>query len=140
MIVTIDNCYYYSLSERVSSDNNVETQTMIYETFPQLYRGCRKEKLIVNFSDIGWDKNIVLPESYDLGQCVGDCKSQITAEKGNNYHFVQSALEEMNVVKFKSPCCVPSKLSYLTIVYYDSNDNLLLKTVDAMKIEKCGCF
>ena len=37
------------------------------------------------------------------------------------------------------PCCVPSHLISLSLLYYDENDNVVLKQYGEMVAAACGC-
>lgn len=36
-------------------------------------------------------------------------------------------------------CCAPTKLSATSVLYYDSNNNVILKKHRNMVVKSCGC-
>jgi hypothetical protein len=37
------------------------------------------------------------------------------------------------------PCCAPRKMSTLSLMYYDTDQNIIYGKVPGMVAEKCGC-
>ncbi|KAM5140880.1 dorsalin-1-like [Mantella aurantiaca] len=101
---------------------------------------CAKASLMVNFKDIGWDSFIIYPSHYDAGQCVGKCYFPITEGMTPTKHAVIQALMHNNKPKhIENPCCVPTKLEALQVVYMENNKPVIKKNYDGMKVVECGC-
>ncbi|KAH9418551.1 hypothetical protein DERP_003876 [Dermatophagoides pteronyssinus] len=100
---------------------------------------CCKQKLYVDFKDIGWSW-IIYPEGFIANYCMGDCQYSHTNDL---YAFPHShVLDNYRVVHKNetiSTCCSPSKLSPLSVVYYDNNKNPIKRDIENMIVDECGC-
>jgi Transforming growth factor beta like domain len=38
-----------------------------------------------------------------------------------------------------TPCCVPNKLYSISLLYFDDDENVILKQYDEMVAASCGC-
>ena len=57
-----------------------------------------------------------------------------------NHATLQSLLTSVRVKSdVPEPCCVPSKLQTVTLMYYDENNNIVLKQYPDMMVESCAC-
>ena len=92
-------------------------------------KGCCRESLYVNFTDIGWDDWIVEPKGYDANYCRGSCQSSEPI-----YGYVTVIQKVLN----KKPCCSPKSFSKLTILYQDVN--IYKKELPEMSVEECACL
>ena len=74
-------------------------------------------------------------------RCAGACEFPIAEEfHPTNHATIQSVLTQLSDTdKMPAPCCSPFKLLPLTVLFYDSNDNVVLKQYDDMIVEECGC-
>lgn len=101
---------------------------------------CTKASLMVNFKDIGWDAFIVYPPRYDAGQCVGKCNFPLTENMTPTKHaVVQSLMHNNNPKHVHNPCCVPTKLEPLQVIYMENNKHVIKKDYEDMKVVECGC-
>nr|DBA15510.1 TPA: hypothetical protein GDO54_004710 [Pyxicephalus adspersus] len=101
---------------------------------------CTKKSMIVNFKDIGWDSFIVFPQQYDAGQCVGKCYFPITEGLTPTKHAVIQSLMHNNKPKVvNNPCCVPTKLEPMPVVYVENNKLVINNNYEDMKVVECGC-
>jgi len=57
-----------------------------------------------------------------------------------NHATVQSIINELNLTPgLTRPCCVPTTLLPISLLYYDDQDNVVLKQYVDMVAETCGC-
>lgn len=53
-----------------------------------------------------------------------------------------SVLPQVHLMKPEAvpkACCAPTKLSATSVLYYDSNNNVILKKHRNMVVKSCGC-
>uniref|UniRef100_A0A915DCU8 TGF-beta family profile domain-containing protein n=1 Tax=Ditylenchus dipsaci TaxID=166011 RepID=A0A915DCU8_9BILA len=102
---------------------------------------CQKRSLKINFRDIGWDKWIIAPESFEAGYCDGSCSYPLEEDgHPSNHAILQSILRTTNNQYSHLPqaCCAPDATDSLTLLYYDENENVVLKNYPKMLITSCG--
>ncbi|XP_010188828.1 PREDICTED: bone morphogenetic protein 3, partial [Mesitornis unicolor] len=104
-------------------------------------RFCARRYLKVDFADIGWSEWIISPKSFDAYYCSGECQFPIPkALKPSNHATIQSIVRAVGVVPgIPEPCCVPDKMSSLSILFFDENKNVVLKVYPNMTVESCAC-
>ncbi|NWV82891.1 BMP3 protein, partial [Dasyornis broadbenti] len=104
-------------------------------------RYCARRYLKVDFADIGWSEWIISPKSFDAYYCSGECQFPIPkAMKPSNHATIQSIVRAVGVVPgIPEPCCVPDKMSSLSILFLDENKNVVLKVYPNMTVESCVC-
>nr|CAH0111354.1 unnamed protein product [Daphnia galeata] len=102
---------------------------------------CHRQELYVEFESIGWSEWIIAPKGYNAYHCTGICSFPLgQSQKPTNHATVQSIVHEMNLAKSVAmPCCVPNRLLSLSLLYYDENDNVVLKQYGEMVADSCGC-
>ncbi|KAB1260032.1 Embryonic growth/differentiation factor 1 [Camelus dromedarius] len=37
------------------------------------------------------------------------------------------------------PCCVPARLSPISVLFFDNSDNVVLRHYEDMVVDECGC-
>jgi bone morphogenetic protein 6 len=45
----------------------------------------------------------------------------------------------MNPEYVPKPCCAPTKLNAISVLYFDDNSNVILKKYRNMVVRACGC-
>uniref|UniRef100_A0A672JTE5 Nodal homolog n=1 Tax=Salarias fasciatus TaxID=181472 RepID=A0A672JTE5_SALFA len=100
---------------------------------------CRKVDMWVDFDHIGWDEWIVHPKRYNAYRCEGECPSPLDDSfHPTNHAYMQSLLRHHHPERVSCPSCVPTRLSPLSMLYYESDD-LTLRHHEDMIVEECGC-
>ncbi|XP_062054595.1 bone morphogenetic protein 3 [Lepus europaeus] len=104
-------------------------------------RDCARRYLKVDFADIGWSEWIISPKSFDAYYCSGACQFPMPKSlKPSNHATIQSIVRAVGVVPgIPEPCCVPEKMSSLSILFFDENKNVVLKVYPNMTVESCAC-
>ncbi|XP_053921732.1 bone morphogenetic protein 3 isoform X2 [Cuculus canorus] len=104
-------------------------------------RYCARRYLKVDFADIGWSEWIISPKSFDAYYCSGECQFPIPKTlKPSNHATIQSIVKAVGVVPgVPEPCCVPDKMSSLSILFFDENKNVVLKVYPNMTVDSCAC-
>nr|AKR76344.1 Admp [Ptychodera flava] len=102
---------------------------------------CSRQKLYVDFEEIGWSGWIIAPRGYNAYHCKGECPFPLgQTSKPTNHATVQSIVNALSVEDDVSmPCCVPDKLVAISLLYFDEDDNVILKQYDDMVAASCGC-
>ncbi|XP_056274651.1 southpaw [Pseudoliparis swirei] len=156
LIHTVENSKYVT-TDRASSDgqsrrhkrNRVERMRMaagaaptaaaVAAAEPSLGSRCQKVDMWVDFEHIGWDEWIVHPKRYNAFRCEGECPTPLDESfYPTNHAYMQSLLQHHHPERASCPSCVPTRLSPLSMLYYE-NEDLALRHHEEMVVEECGC-
>ncbi|XP_062874405.1 southpaw [Trichomycterus rosablanca] len=100
---------------------------------------CRRVDMWVDFDQIGWNEWIVHPKRYNAYRCEGECPSPLDESyKPTNHAYMQSLLKLYHPERVSCPSCVPTRLSSLSMLYYEGDD-VVLRHHEDMVVEECGC-
>lgn len=100
---------------------------------------CRRHQMFVDFKEIGWTDWIVAPPGYQAYHCQGECSYPMPKEMNKTNHaIIQSLINSVNPEVVPEPCCVPTELTSITLLYMDQN-KMVLKNYADMVVEGCGC-
>ncbi|TMS22453.1 Growth/differentiation factor 10 [Larimichthys crocea] len=104
-------------------------------------RVCSRRYLRVDFADIGWSEWVLAPKSFDAYYCAGTCGFPIPkVVRPSNHATIQSIVRAVGIVPgVPEPCCVPEKLSPLSVLFLDPNRNMVLKVYPGMSVDTCAC-
>ncbi|XP_004643251.1 bone morphogenetic protein 3 [Octodon degus] len=104
-------------------------------------RNCARRYLKVDFADIGWSEWIISPKSFDAYYCSGACQFPMPKSlKPSNHATIQSIVRAVGVIPgIPEPCCVPERMSSLSILFFDENKNVVLKVYPNMTVDSCAC-
>jgi Transforming growth factor beta like domain len=102
---------------------------------------CRRHELYVSFEEIGWSSWIISPKGFQAFHCRGDCHFPIGQDsKPSNHATVISIINHLKLHKnVAAPCCVPEKLYSISLLYFDNEQNVILKQYDDMVAQSCAC-
>lgn len=101
---------------------------------------CKPRRLYISFSDVGWENWIIAPQGYLANYCLGECPFPLTAElNSTNHAILQTMVHSLDPEGTPQPCCVPVRLSPISILYYDNSDNVVLRHYEDMVVDECGC-
>ncbi|CAK9819973.1 Protein dbl-1 [Anthophora plagiata] len=100
---------------------------------------CCRHELTVMFKDLKGFEFIVHPKTFDAGYCKGRCPPKYNP--AHHHALLQSLLWKEDRKKVPKPCCAPSKLDQLMIVYFDEDDATQLKVSYWKNIQvlECAC-
>ncbi|GFS28522.1 protein 60A [Trichonephila inaurata madagascariensis] len=93
----------------------------------------------------GRDRNkledwIIAPDGYAAFYCQGECSFPLNAHmNATNHAIVQTLVHLMDPSVVPKPCCAPTQLSPITVLYFDDNSNVILKNYKNMVVKSCGC-
>ncbi|XP_061870332.1 bone morphogenetic protein 8B-like [Colius striatus] len=101
---------------------------------------CRRHELYVSFQDLGWLDWVIAPQGYSAYYCEGECAFPLdSCMNATNHAILQSLVHLMKPEAVPKACCAPTKLSATSVLYYDSNNNVILKKHRNMVVKSCGC-
>ncbi|XP_051526974.1 growth/differentiation factor 6-B [Myxocyprinus asiaticus] len=101
---------------------------------------CSKKPLHVDFRELGWDDWVIAPLDYEAYHCEGICDFPLRSHlEPTNHAIIQTLMNSMNPSNMPPSCCVPSKLSPISILYIDAGNNVVYKQYEDMVVESCGC-
>ncbi|XP_028290628.1 bone morphogenetic protein 6 [Gouania willdenowi] len=101
---------------------------------------CRRQELYVSFRELSWQDWIIAPEGYAANYCDGECSFPLNAHmNATNHAIVQTLVHLMNPENVPKPCCAPTKLHAISVLYFDDNSNVILKKYKNMVVRACGC-
>ncbi|XP_042263649.1 growth/differentiation factor 5 [Thunnus maccoyii] len=101
---------------------------------------CHRRRLHVNFKEMGWDDWIIAPLEYESFHCDGVCDFPIRSHlEPTNHAIIQTLMNSMDPESTPPTCCVPTRLSPISILYIDSANNVVYKQYEDMVVESCGC-
>jgi len=101
---------------------------------------CQKESMWVDFQDLGWSDWIIAPRTFQAYRCVGECPYPISGRlNSTNYAMLASMMNSVEPNYSPTPCCVPTSLGAVSVLYLDKSDNVVLRNYEGMIVEGCGC-
>ncbi|XP_066520046.1 bone morphogenetic protein 2-B-like [Hoplias malabaricus] len=102
---------------------------------------CQRAPLYVDFAKIGWSGWIISPRGYNAYHCVGTCPFPLGGSlRATNHAIVQSIVDALKLSPtVERPCCVPDTLHPISLLYFDDEENVVLKQYDDMVAGGCGC-
>ncbi|KAM8966373.1 growth/differentiation factor 6-A-like [Pelodytes ibericus] len=101
---------------------------------------CSKKPLHVNFKELGWDDWIIAPLEYEAYHCEGVCDFPLRSHlEPTNHAIIQTLMNSMDPGTTPPSCCVPTKLTPISILYIDAGNNVVYKQYEDMVVESCGC-
>ena len=101
---------------------------------------CKRHPLYVDFKDVGWSDWIIAPPGYDAYFCHGDCPFYLPDHlNATNHAIVQTLVHSVDPQAAPSPCCVPTELSDIAMLYLDEFQKVTLKNYQDMVVLACGC-
>ncbi|XP_064325732.1 bone morphogenetic protein 2-A-like [Phalacrocorax carbo] len=102
---------------------------------------CQRHPLSVDFEEIGWSGWIISPRGYNAYHCKGSCPFPLGENmRPTNHATVQSIINALKLSEgVSSPCCVPDKLYSINLLYFNDDENVVLKQYDDMVAGSCGC-
>ncbi|XP_038639196.1 bone morphogenetic protein 7-like [Scyliorhinus canicula] len=108
---------------------------------PVLARPCQKHPLYMDFEQLGWSTWIISPRGYSIYHCKGSCPFPLgQGFKATNHAMVQSIVHALKLSQEAgTPCCVPDTLHSINLLYFDHEENFVLKQYDDMDTVSCGC-
>lgn len=92
---------------------------------------CCRYPLRVNFVEFGWDW-VIAPTGYTANYCSGECRYRHLENNPQAYLIQQTP-------GGTGPCCTPSKMAPLAMLYFDHEHTVLYTFMQKMVVVRCGC-
>uniref|UniRef100_A0A3Q3W2T4 TGF-beta family profile domain-containing protein n=1 Tax=Mola mola TaxID=94237 RepID=A0A3Q3W2T4_MOLML len=105
-------------------------------------QSCQRVPLFVDFEEIGWSGWIISPRGYNAYHCKGSCPFPLGGSlRATNHATVRSIMHALKLSSDEvgAPCCVPDRLQSISLLYFDDEENVVLKQYDDMVALSCGC-
>ncbi|XP_075890820.1 bone morphogenetic protein 2 isoform X2 [Nelusetta ayraudi] len=105
-------------------------------------QSCQRVPLFVDFDEIGWSGWIISPRGYNAYHCRGSCPFPLGGNlRATNHATVRSIMHalKLSADEVSAPCCVPDRLQSISLLYFDDEENVVLKQYDDMVALSCGC-
>ncbi|XP_056222459.1 bone morphogenetic protein 2-like [Seriola aureovittata] len=105
-------------------------------------QSCQRVPLFVDFEEIGWSGWIISPRGYNAYHCKGSCPFPLGGSlRATNHATVRSIMHALKLSSddVGAPCCVPDRLQSISLLYFDDEENVVLKQYDDMVALSCGC-
>ncbi|KAA0706887.1 Bone morphogenetic protein 7 [Triplophysa tibetana] len=84
--------------------------------------------------------NIAAPEGYAAYYCMGECAFPLNSYmNATNHAIVQTLVHFINPETVPKPCCAPTQLHAISVLYFDDSSNVILKKYRNMVVRACGC-
>lgn len=105
------------------------------------HRTCSRRNLRVDFADIGWSEWVIAPKAFEAYYCAGTCGFPMAkVTRPSNHATIQSIVRAVGIIPgIPEPCCVPEKMSPLSVLYQDEAKNPVLKIYPNMSVQSCSC-
>ena len=101
---------------------------------------CSKRRLAVRFRDLKWNGWIIAPTRFGFHYCEGHCPGTLSQETNpSNHAILQNILHHRLSKKIPAATCVPTELHSMSLLYYDTDDTIVLREVPGMVASNCGC-
>nr|XP_018666939.1 transforming growth factor beta superfamily signaling ligand isoform X1 [Ciona intestinalis]XP_018666940.1 transforming growth factor beta superfamily signaling ligand isoform X1 [Ciona intestinalis]XP_018666941.1 transforming growth factor beta superfamily signaling ligand isoform X1 [Ciona intestinalis] len=101
---------------------------------------CQRHDLYVDFAEVDWTTWIVAPPGYDAYYCQGQCPFPMSDHlNATNHAIVQTLVNAANSALTPKPCCVPTELGGVPMLYLDDKSKVVLKNYPEMTVQACGC-
>ncbi|XP_028847952.1 inhibin beta B chain [Denticeps clupeoides] len=104
---------------------------------------CCRQQFYIDFRLIGWNDWIIAPAGYYGNYCEGSCPAYMAGVPGSASSFHAAVVNQYRM-RGMSPgsvnsCCIPTKLSTMSMLYFDDEYNIVKRDVPNMIVEECGC-
>lgn len=104
---------------------------------------CCRQQFYIDFRLIGWSDWIIAPSGYYGNYCEGNCPAYMAGVPGSASSFHTAVVNQYRL-RGMSPgsmnsCCIPTKLSTMSMLYFDDEYNIVKRDVPNMIVDECGC-
>ncbi|XP_068458140.1 inhibin beta B chain-like [Clinocottus analis] len=104
---------------------------------------CCRQQFYIDFRLIGWSDWIIAPAGYFGNYCEGKCPAYMAGVPGSASSFHTAVVNQYRM-RGMSPgsmnsCCIPTRLSTMSMLYFDDEYNIVKRDVPNMIVEECGC-
>uniref|UniRef100_A0A4W5RJQ3 Bone morphogenetic protein 8a n=1 Tax=Hucho hucho TaxID=62062 RepID=A0A4W5RJQ3_9TELE len=84
---------------------------------------------------------VLAPTGYSAFYCDGECLYPLgSCMNATNHAMIQLVVHLLKPDEVPKACCAPTKLSPISVLFYDDNNNVILKKHRNMVVKTCGCL
>lgn len=103
-------------------------------------KGCSRHTLYVTFKELRWDEWILQPSGYGAYYCAGSCDFPFQHYvEATNHAVIQELAHLFQSHAIPKPCCAPSELQAVQLLYLVNETTVSLKRYRDMIATKCAC-
>lgn len=136
-----------SVQHSSSPPKSPSTETKSFNTHKKMpvrnlyhHKFCNKHSFYVSFTDLKWNDWIIAPDGYEAWHCDGKCPFPLHPNLNSTNHAIVQMLAHLMNPRVPEPCCAPTKLQPISVLYYDDYSNVVLKKYRNMIVQSCGCL
>ncbi|XP_058812306.1 protein 60A [Topomyia yanbarensis] len=119
----------------------VRPKNPFLERWTQREKSCQIHTLYVSFRDLHWQDWIIAPDGFGAFFCHGECSFPLNAQmNATNHALIQSLVHSISPGRVPKPCCAPTKLNPISVLYHIDDANINLKKYKNMVVKSCGCM
>ncbi|XP_072235270.1 inhibin beta B chain-like [Leuresthes tenuis] len=104
---------------------------------------CCRQQFYIDFRLIGWNDWIIAPSGYFGNYCEGNCPAYMAGVPGSASSFHTAVVNQYRMRGMgpgsMNSCCIPTKLSTMSMLYFDDEYNIVKRDVPNMIVDECGC-
>lgn len=110
------------------------------EQFAYHQNECKLHQFRLSFSQLNWDKWILVPHRYSPDYCKGVCPRIVGHRYGSPVHtMVQNIIYEKVDSTIPRPSCVPSEYRPMSVLIVETDKSITYKEYQDMIATKCTC-
>ena len=100
---------------------------------------CTRKEFHINFKELGpFSDWIVAPETLNAYFCDGRCRFPLS-NNVTSHAMIQAFVHFHTDESIPEPCCVPAKLSPISLIYYVDENTPKLEIYQNMIVDECRC-
>lgn len=105
-------------------------------------KNCQRQTMYVSFKELNYHEWILAPDGFGAFFCGGECNFPLTAHMNATNHAIVQTLAHLTSPGEDIPkaCCAPTKLTDISVLYYEDEFNINLKRYRNMVVKSCGCL
>lgn len=127
-------------AKSAGNDKSYRNHTKLPVRNPFHQKFCNKHSFFVSFTDLKWNDWIIAPDGYEAWSCSGKCPFPLHPNLNSTNHAIVQMLAHLMNPQVPEPCCAPTKLQPISVLYYDDFSNVVLKKYRNMIVQACGCL
>ncbi|XP_055622124.1 protein 60A-like [Toxorhynchites rutilus septentrionalis] len=111
------------------------------DRWSQKEKSCQIHTLYVSFRDLNWQEWIIAPNGFEAYFCHGECIFPLNSHlNATNHALIQTLVHLIQPSSVPKPCCAPTKLLPISVLYHVDDTNAILKKYKDMVVKSCGCL
>ncbi|XP_061437158.1 growth/differentiation factor 15-like [Lethenteron reissneri] len=141
------NCGWQQLRQRQEQERQQQQEQQQERPSARHYlgaysNGCRLRNLTINFADLGWERWVFEPRSYEAGDCRGGCPRGLLLQAPGepNHAAVRATVEEVRPeLGVGRAACVPSRYGAIGMLVWEPHGGIVYKLYMGMVALACTC-